>query len=207
MKNKKEGNIRNISIILAPTLIILSMILYYQKSPFWFNPAVIGFWLLFDNISYSQNNKTTLDLIINKNYKKFLDLYVLLILLAVFIEGTGSLLLQLWSYPKLWNFQPLSKLIIINIIGYLFYPFIFMSFKEMYSFLLSIFKNNIISIALATLLSIIIWEIPNNSSIDWIYKVPFINLEIANINVFIIATWMFLILIPIYIYKYLNIRS
>ena len=207
MKNKKEGNLRTISIILAPVLIILSMILYYQKSPFWLNPAVIGFWLLFDNISYSQNNKTTLDLIINKNYKKFFDLYFLLIILAVFIEGTGSLLLQFWSYPKLWSFQPLSKLIIINIIGYLFYPFIFMSFREMYSFLLSIFKNNIISIALATLLSIIIWEIPNNSSIDWIYKVPFINLEIANINVFIIATWMFLILIPIYIYKYLNIES
>jgi len=207
MKNKKEDNIRNISIIIAPLIIIFSMILYYQKSPFWFNPAVVGFWLLFDNISHTLKNKTTLDLIIDKKYIKFLDLYFLLIVLAVFIEGTGSLLLKFWSYPKLWSFQPLSKLAIVNIIGYLFYPFIFMSFRELYSLLLSKLKNNITTITLATLLSIIIWEIPNNTSLDWVYSIPFINLEIANINIFILATWILLILIPIYIYKYLKIKT
>jgi hypothetical protein len=192
---------KKLSWSLSIVLIILTLILYFLKSPYWYNPAVIGVWLFFDNIAHLQKNKTTLDLIFNQKYKKFLCLYFALLILAVLIEVIGSLVLKLWSYPKLWAIEPLWLMLLINFVSYLFYPFILMSFKEMYVVIKSFIKNKYISCIIFMLLGIIIWEIPNIFSQDWIYNIPFISFEIFHINIIVIIGWIILIVAPLYVYK------
>ncbi len=205
--NKKYKNLRKISIIASLILVIISPILFYLKSPVWYYPGVLGVWLLFDNLSHLRKNKTTLDLILKGDYKKFVILYLTLLLFGFLIEGIGSLLLKFWSYPKLWSYEPLSKLIFINTIGYLFWPSILMSFRETFNVLYSLLKNKVLSIVASMIIGIFIWEIPNTFSKDWIYKFPYSNMEIFNINIIIVIAWTILIISPLYIYKILNIKS
>lgn len=136
----------------AILFIIFSIILYASGSAFWFNPATVGVWLLFDVLSAARRNKTTFNLIVKRKYGKFFKLYFYLLLLGVLIEVVGSLLLGFWSYPKLWSLEPLSFLIIANVAGYLFYPFILMSFREMYNFLNSFVKNNVMAIIIVNVI-------------------------------------------------------
>jgi len=77
----------------------------------------------------------------------------------------------------------------------------------MYVLLKSKIKASFIPLAISVVMGIIIWEIPNLFSKDWIYYIPAINLEIFNLNIIIIFGWTLLILIPFYIYKIvLNIK-
>ena len=119
---------RKIISIISLLLILLSAYLYSLKSIIWFNFAVFGFWFLFDSLAHWRGKKTTLDLLFNKP-KKFAYLYLTLLVLAVLIELIGSLTLHLWSYPKLWAIKPVSLMLFINLLGYLCYPFILISFR------------------------------------------------------------------------------
>ena len=65
------------------------------------------------------------------------------------------------------------------------------------------FIKNHISIPISMLLGIVIWEIPNIYSKDWIYTIPYITYEIFHINLVVILGWILLILGPVYIYKIL----
>lgn len=188
-------------VIIGILFIIFSIILYISKSIFWFNTATIGVWLLFDTLSAARKNKTTADLITRKKYGKFVKLYFYLLAFGILIESIGSLLLGLWSYPKLWSLEPLSFLIIANVAGYLFYPFILMSFREMYNFLNSFIRNKITTAILSMIVGILIWEVPNVYSKDWIYKIPYINVEIFHINILVIIGWVILIMGSLKFYK------
>ncbi len=86
--------------------------------------------------------------------------------LSILVEVVGSILLNLWSYPKLWSLSPFSLLLLMNAVGYLCYPFIFMSLREMYNFVHSLIKNPGIAVPASMLLGIIIWEVPNIYSKD-----------------------------------------
>ena len=48
---------------------------------------------------------------------------------------------------------------------------------------------------------IIIWEIPNLFSKDWIYTIPYISFNIIGINIIVIIGWVVLIGFPVYIYN------
>ncbi len=163
--------------------------------------GVFGVWLFFDNLNHFSGNKTTLDLITKKKYHQFFVLYLVLLLASILIEVIGSIILKLWSYPKLWAYEPLSLLLLVNGWGYLSYPIILMSFKEMYSFVKSFFKNKFVSVIISMLMGIIIWEVPNLFSRDWVYNIPYIHWEIFQINVVVIIGWIILILGPFYLYK------
>lgn len=189
---------RKTSLILSILLIFISIILYNIKNHYWYYPAVIGAWLLFDYLSHLYKNKTTLDLLIKKQYKRFIKVYIALSFFGILIEIGGIKLLKFWSYTYL---TPLILIISVPIL----YPFILMSFREMYNFIHSLVKNNFLSVILSMILGIIIWEVPNIYSQDWIYKIPYITFEIFHINIIIIFSWVILILGPIYIYKLLKI--
>ena len=201
-----------ISLIIGITIIILSVILYISNSPYWFFPAPIGIWLLFDSLSSLRKNKTTLDLLIAKDYKKFFMIYGVLFILGLLIESLGVVILNFWSYA-LVNYQTdipsilnrLSKYPLEGL-GLFIWPFILMSFREMYNFLHSFIKKNILTVISAMLLGIIIWEIPNIFSKDWVYSIPYITLEIFHINIVVIISWVILILGPLYVYKLLKIK-
>lgn len=190
---------RKFSLIISIIIVLISSYLYIMKNHYWYYPAVIGVWLFFDYLSYLRKNKTTLDLLIKKQYKTFIKLYLALSLLGILIEIIGMLLLKFWYYNYL------SKLtLIIGII--LFYPFILMSFREIYNLIKSFVLCPIFSTILAMILGIIIWEIPNIYSKDWIYTVPYITYEIVHINIVIIILWVFLIQGPVFVYRILKIK-
>lgn len=203
---------RIICLIIGITIIIISVILYISNSPYWHFPAPIGVWLLFDSLSSLRKNKTTLDLLITKDYKKFFMIYGALFILALLIESLGALILNFWSYA-LVNYQTdipsildrLSKYPLEGL-GFFIWPFILMSFREMYNFLHSFIKKNILTVISAMLLGILIWEVPNVFSKDWIYTIPYISFEIFHINIVAIIGWGILILGPLYVYKLLKIK-
>lgn len=192
---------RKVIWLISVVCILITIYLYATKSAFWHNFGVVGIWLLFDNLAHLRKRKTTLDLIINKKYKKFFTFYFALLILAILIEVIGSLILKLWSYPILWSYEPLWLLVLVNAWGYLFYPFILMSLRETYNFFNSLIKIRIVDVIISMLLGILIWEVPNVFSQDWIYNIPYITLEIFHINIVVIVGWSILILSPIYIYN------
>ena len=194
---------RKIISILTVLLIIISLWLYIDKSPFWYYTGVIAIWFLFDNLSHYVKNNTTLDLLIKKDYKPFFKIYLTLLILSVIIEVIGSLILGLWIYPKLWALVPFWFLLVMNILGYLLYPIILISCIEMFNFFKYLTKNYFLAVISAMLVGIIIWEIPNIFSQDWIYQIPFITGEILRINIVVIIGWAILIIGPVYIKKIL----
>jgi len=79
-----------------------------------------------------------------------------------------------------------------------------MQFKRMYELIKSFFKNNIISIILSMLIGIMIWEVQNIFSKDWIYLIPFIKLELFSINIVVVIGWVVLIWRSIMIFKFIE---
>jgi len=187
----KKEEIRKLSFKLGLLISIISIFSAFLGVHHWHFPAVIGVWLIFDYFSSTKNKKTAFSLILNKKWKKFLQLYLLLAIIGVLIELIGQYFLGFWFYPEL---PPTIMIILIPI----FYPFILMSFREMYETVkIKLKKNPLIP---TTLLAIVIWEVPNLISKDWIYTVPLLT-DIFGLNAFIILLWPILIILPISIYR------
>ena len=154
----KKQVLFKISFFLGIVLIFISTILFLNKNTIWHYPAVIGVWLFFDFISFRFNKFSTLDTFL-QDKKKFAVLFAGLFLLGFLIEFVGRIALNLWHYT-----DPLDS----SLIGSLFYPFMLMSMKEMYSSLRNIFDKKIALTIFTMILGITIWEIPNVFSKDWI---------------------------------------
>lgn len=184
-------SIRRLAWIISAITIILSIDWYIKRSIYWYYPAVIGVWLQFDNLSNLYKNKTTLDLIVKRNYRKFFSLYVSLAILGILIEFLGVNTLALWSFPYL-------TVQIWAISVPIMYPFILMSFKEMYCLIYSFFKNKISSILIAMILGFVIWEIPNMYSGDWVYTIDYFIVFVG---------WYLIIIGPLYVYKLLSLEN
>ncbi len=192
-------------IFLAAILILMgSGFLYFYKNIVWYNFAVWGWWLFFDCLSHWQGNKTTLDLIFKKKYYSFFRLYGLLLLISIVMEVVASLIFGLWSYPKLWRIEPLWLLILVNFWGYLSYPIIFMSLMEMYAFLYTLIRRKWIAVISFLIVGIVIWEVPNIFSQDWIYYISFVDYNLGGLNVVVILGWVILLFIPVYVYHYFH---
>ena len=88
----------------------------------------------------------------------------------------------------------------------LLYPFILFSCREMFSWLESITKNYWSALFGSVLLGVIIWEVPNVFSPDWVYVVLFLPLTLFSINILVILGWFFLIIFPLFIYKALGLN-
>ena len=122
------------------------------------------------------------------------------------IELAGIIFLKLWTY-KIFNYEPtLFSLSPIYLLGILTYPFILASFRESYKFLEFFLKNKVLTTIVTMFIGIIIWEVPNIFSKNWIYTIPFVGLEIFDINITVIIGWVILIWTPLLIYRYLKIK-
>ncbi len=184
----KKEKVKKKIFFIALVISIASITLAFLKIHHWYYPAVISVWLVFDCLTKS--NKTAFSLIINRKYKQFIKLYLALFLFGLTIEIIGQYFLHFWYYPEL---QTALMLITIPF----FYPFILMSFREMYETIRRKIKKALIP---TTFLGIIIWEIPNLTSKDWIYTIPWFP-EIGGINMLVILGWPILILGSKEIYK------
>ncbi len=193
--------------LVAILLLICSGLLYFYKSIVWYNFAVWGWWLFFDCLSHWKGNKTTLDLILQKKYYDFFKLYGLLLLISVIMEVVASIVFSLWSYPKLWEIEPLWLLILVNFWGYLSYPIILISFMETYAFLYTLIRRKWIAVISFLVVGIVIWEVPNIFSQDWIYHIPWVDYNLLGLNVVVIFGWVILLLIPVYVYHYFHLHS
>lgn len=178
---------------------IISFTLAFLKINFWYLPATIGVWFIFDYISSIKNKNTAIQIFL-KNKNKFFDLFLIMFFLGASIELGGRFLLNLWNYPPINSFY-------MEMIMLLVYPFILFSFREMYESINIFIKKNYVSFIFSMILGIIIWEIPNLFSVDWIYTIPYTNFSIFKINIIIILGWSILIGFPIYIYKKLRIKN
>ena len=195
-RKKEKRGIRGLSFLFSIILIIISSSAYFAKNPYWFYGAVVGVWLFFDNLSFWRGNKTTLDMLIQGRYRKFSLIFIALAIFGSLIEIIGNGLLDFWDYSYLSPFT-------IVITTPLVYPFILMSFREMFSFIHSFFRSYpvAVSVVLSMLSGIVIWETPNVYSMDWIYEIPFMDFSIFQINIAVIIGWAILILGPIYLYE------
>ncbi|MBW3017881.1 hypothetical protein KY325_01845 [Candidatus Woesearchaeota archaeon] len=185
---------RLFSLIIGLILIKIAIAQYATGCIYWYNFGLLGAWLLFDYLSHIKGNKTTLDLLFDKKIKKFILLYIALAVFGSILELIGNVGLHLWGYSYLSPFQ-------LYFLAPIFYPFILMSFREMFMFVKSIVKNFPASVIASMILGIIIWELPNIFSKDWVYNIPYIGLEIYHINIVVIIGWVILILGPYYVYK------
>jgi hypothetical protein len=195
---------RKPAFIISLILLAATVVLYIMGNRWWYYPLVVGGWLFFDHLSHLRGNKTTLDLLIDKNYSKFILLYVVFAIAALIMESLCMV------YFKLWNYSYFDSLLLIYLMIPPFYPPTFMFFKEMYCFVRSVLRknliHNIIAVIAAMILGIIIVEIPNIYSKDWIYNIPIIEFEIFHMNIVVIIGWVILILGPYYIYRLLKIK-
>jgi len=209
----KSRNKHKVSVVLGLLIILWAIVWYFRENKFWYFVAPFGAFLLFDYLSHLRGNKTTLDILFEKKYSNFIKLYLILFVFGIFIEVVGSYTLGLWSY-KLSNynsqFSYCLELTIKNprlFLGWVGYPIILMHFKEIYSFIGSFFRSKPITVIISMILGILIWEIPNNRTLDWIYKIPFVNFEVLGINIIVIVGWGILILVPLWIYRHLGIND
>lgn len=154
----------------------------------WYFPAVIGVWFIFDYLSLNKNSTFR---ILLEDKKQFFNLYLVMFFLGSSIEFIGRKILGWWVYPHINS-------IFGEILLLLFYPFILFSFREMFITLNNFVSNKNTAFLLAIVLGIIIWEIPNLYSVNWIYLSNYTRILTLPIN--IIVSWIFLILLPVYVY-------
>lgn len=178
-----------ISIILS----IVSILAGFMGYNHWYYLAAISVWIFFDQLHSLRNENTTLHLLIHDK-KKFVNTYLLMMSLAFSIECFGRFILGYWTYPLLTTVNS-------QIILFLFYPFILFSFREMYGFLKLLTPNKVLSFIISMILGIAIWEFPNLFAKDWIYKIPFTNYELFDINIVVLFAWSFLIFLPDFAYR------
>ncbi|MDP2906656.1 MAG: hypothetical protein Q8O03_01835 [Nanoarchaeota archaeon] len=186
---KKSRLLLVIGLIISVTSISLA----FLKINYWYFPAVIGVWFVFDYLASYKSKHTTIQ-ILKENKKKFFQLYLMIFFLGCSFELIGRFILGWWAYPSI-------NTIFLEILLMLFYPFILFSFREMYNTLSIIIKSRIITFVFSMLLGIIIWEIPNMFSKDWVYTVPYLNFEILNLQVVIVIGWSALIGFPLIVYS------
>ena len=188
MKNKTLFKFFIVGLIIT----IFSAILFFNGSKIWHFSGGLGLWFIFDYL-YSFREKNTALQILLRDKKKFLKLYLAMVLFGASIEFIGRFIFGLWEYPHYNKIHEVASV--------LFYPFLLFQLREMYILVKSKIKKPIVSLASAVILGVIIWEVPNLFSNNWIYYIPFVSLEISNINIIVILSWTLLIIIPNYIYK------
>ncbi len=190
---------RVVILILGLLLTVLASFLYFSGNHYWYNYLVVGIWFLFDTLSSLRGNKTTWDLLFKRDYSSFFKIFGVLFVIGLLIEVILHFILRFWYYPFV---NPIKYYIFSNILGFLMYPLILISFKEMHSFVNSFINQRLFSVLASMLLGILIWEIPNVYSKDWIYTIPYVKSELFGVNLIVILGWAILILAPIYVYRY-----
>src|SRR3989344_137348 len=183
MKNKTLFKFFIVGLIIT----IFSAILFFNGSKIWYFSGGLGLWFIFDYLDSFREKKTALQILL-RDKKKFLKLYLAMVLFGASIEFIGRFIFGLWEYPHYNKFHEVASV--------LFYPFLLFQLREMYIFIKSKIKKSTISLAAAVILGVIIWEVPNLFSGSWIYYIPFVNLEISKINIIVILGWIPLILLP-----------
>jgi len=169
--------------VLGFFLLIYGMVsAIFYSNYIWYCFFVVGGTFFLGYLNYRIKNKSIFDLISN-NSKRFFKLWVAYIVFAIIIELVGRFLLNLWQYHS-FNF------IFEVVIGY---SFAFFMLYETFLLIKSGIKNNILVVVLTTLIGAFWHEVPNTFVGEWTYTIPYVKLEILNVNIVVIAGWIILV--------------
>ena len=158
----------------------------FYSNIIWYSYFVVGGTLF---LAYA-NSRLENDSILKEDKKYIMKTYGIYLLFAVLIEIAGRFALGLWNYPY---FSPMDEFVHIFLIGY---PFAFFFVRE--SFTLINKKTGLMAaIVLTTLVNAFVHEIPNTFVWEWVYTIPYVTLEIFQINIVVIVGWAILVAVPL----------
>jgi len=178
--------------ILGIVLTVISLYLAFTKTNYWYLLGSIGVWFIFDYVASLKDPNTALQ-IFRRDKLQFFNLYMILFLAGATIEFVGRGIFDLWFYTALQD--PILELVIL-----VFYPFLFFSFREMYTSIKNAVLNPPFALVVSVFFGIVFWELPNLISRDWIYVIPGVDFEILGLNIVVVIGWFILIWLPVYVY-------
>jgi hypothetical protein len=161
----------------------------------WYGTFEIGLTLLFGSINLFLNNES----IFSMPNKKVLKIFLLYFIMGAFTEVLGKFILDLWiTHPAV---TPLLQVFEV----YLFaYPFVFLSIQESFFLLRRFIKSNVAAFLIVYLFATFSAEIPNTFIWEWVYTIPYVTLEILQINIAVIIGWMPFVLLPLIVLRLLK---
>ncbi|MBI2173386.1 MAG: hypothetical protein HYT73_04255 [Candidatus Aenigmarchaeota archaeon] len=163
---------------------IISAVFY--SNILWYSYFVVGGTLF---LAYA-NCRLKNDSILKHDRKYILKTYGIYLLFTILIEIAGRFVLGLWNYPF---FSLMDEFVHVFLIGY---PFVFFFVRE--SFVMINKKTGLLAaIILTTLVNAFVHEIPNTFVWVWVYTIPYVTLEIFQINIVVIVGWAILVLVPL----------
>ena len=176
-------------------IFLTSIILGFSGINNWMFLIAIGGWLVFDYLASLKKKETTFQLLL-KDKKKFFSVYLMLIFYGGTAEIVGRYILGWWIYPQVTSIPHEMLILLIT------YPIGSMFAREAFQTVNAHIKSYSTAVIITTLVNIVIWEIPNLFSYDWLYTVPYLEeLTIFNhLNILIFLTWPLLIIFPLIVY-------
>ncbi len=178
---------------LSLLLAAMTYSLFTIRSPYWFYLGVVAAWLFFGALASFFDQESTLDLLRHKGLL-FGRYYFILASFGFLIEMVGSWVLGWWHYAYL-NF------VVVFFSMPVFYPFILMSFRDSYVIMKYLVARSWRAVLLSMLLGILMWEVPNLFSGDWVYAPPFSSIALFGLPLVVLVGWALLIVGPVFLYE------
>ena len=182
---KKYFPILGIIGLLLAIYSIASATLYSNAT--WYSYFVIGGAFFLAWINQILKN----DSLFEKSKIYLLKTYGLYLIFGILIEIVGRFILNLWHYPS-FNFA--DEIIHVFLIAY---PFAFFFVYESFKLIRKKTPSLLVTITIATFINAFIHELPNIFVWGWIYTIPYVALEILQINIVVIVGWIIIIAVPL----------
>lgn len=167
---------------------ILSAILYSNQ--LWLSSFVVGGSLFLGYLNYQLNNESILTTW-EKDKRQLLVSYVVYLFATLLIEFVGRLVLRLWDYPSLGMGELLFHVFLVQ------YPIGFFYLYESFVLVRSRAKPFSVALLVSSIATAFLVEIPNTTAPEWKYNIPFVTLQILQVNVVVVLGWVILTSVPI----------
>ncbi len=176
---------------------IVSAIAYSNIT--WYSYFIVGGACFFYYLNSKLKNKSIFKLTDNK--KEVFKIYPIYLILGILIEFVGRFLFHFWEYPK---FQFTDEVVHVYLIGY---PFTFFYLYEFFTLVNSKVQNLGLSITSTTIINAFLIEFINTFAGEWKYRIPYITLEILEVNILVVIGWVILALIPLAVKRVLTSKT
>lgn len=174
---------------------LVSAILFANVT--WYSYFISGNTFFLGYINLTRENRSLLE-DAQKNRVILAKRYLLYLIAGILIELVARFLLHLWEFP---SFKFTDEIIHVYAIGY---PFTFFFIDELYNLVENRLRAIIPSVFAITLFIAFLIEIPNTYAWEWRYTIPFITMEVLNINIVAIVGWIILTVIPLFVRRILQ---
>lgn len=161
----------------------------FEANVFWYSYFVIGGTLFLAYVNYAMGNENLFEKC-RKMPVRFAKLYAVFVCVGIASEAAGRMVLHLWY---LHPFSLAEEILHVYAVGY---PFALFLAYESFTIIRKHVKSLYASVIVATLSNAFVHEIPNTFAWAWTYTIPFVDIEIAKVNIIVIIGWSILVIIP-----------